>query len=368
LQELLEQYKSPKTNAPVAITPEWVSQRQQRVLDILRHWIANYDFFKHAEVVETFRKFLPSLPAEIQSEFATLLKGNSTSNEQNWTANDEEVKREFNLTVVSKHVILKPKLRKRFSANHIKIFDVSATELARQLCLDHQREFRNININDFSTTGSPLVSPNSRSNLSQFVQKFNVEVKALSQAVMKATNSKERYKLVKYLIDVGYESLQLCNLNFVFMVVSALSQSFICRIVPIWNKIKTSKYNKKWERLLEVTSAERNYQTYRGIVKDIPPSSPCVPYPGKFLTDLIIINDGNADLIGTHINFHKRILWYTVVSKLLSFQRVPYLFEYVPAIQQLLRDITHPKELLDEEQLYQISLQIFPKGATKEQD
>jgi hypothetical protein len=89
---------------------------------------------------------------------------------------------------------------------------------------------------------------------------------------------------------------------------------------------------------------------------------------GKFLTDLIIINDGNADLIGTHINFHKRILWYTVVSKLLSFQRVPYLFEYVPAIQQLLRDITHPKELLDEEQLYQISLQIFPKGATKEQD
>lgn len=89
---------------------------------------------------------------------------------------------------------------------------------------------------------------------------------------------------------------------------------------------------------------------------------------GKFISDLTFINEGTPDLIEGQINFRKRILWYTVVSKLLSFQRVPYPFEPVPEIQQLLRDITHPKELLDEEQLYQRSLQVFPRGANKEVD
>lgn len=110
----------------------------------MRHWIINYDFLKHSDAVESFKQSLPLLPSELQIEFTKLLQDSALIlNTHDWAAHDEAIKKEITITIF-KPVKLKLVPKKRLTPNNIKFCDVNAIELARQICLYHQQEFRNV--------------------------------------------------------------------------------------------------------------------------------------------------------------------------------------------------------------------------------
>jgi hypothetical protein len=82
------------------------------------------------------------------------------------------------------------------------------------------------------------------------------------------------------------------------------------------------------------------------------------------LGDLTFIEDGNPDwLDGDLINWEKRRLQYTILSKIDAYQRTPFNYQRVPHLQKLLANMS----ILSDKALFEKSLEIEPRNATKSQ-
>src|SRR4051812_28843670 len=89
---------------------------------------------------------------------------------------------------------------------------------------------------------------------------------------------------------------------------------------------------------------------------------PCIPYLGTTLMDLTFIEEGNPDRLKNNlINFEKRKLVYTILSKIEQFQNVSYNFQRVPEIEELLKNLAQKSE----KETYSLSLVCEPRNATK---
>jgi len=73
------------------------------------------------------------------------------------------------------------------------------------------------------------------------------------------------------------------------------------------------------------------------------------------------MEDGNPDNVGGLINFFKRTIIAKVVQSVEQMQKTGYQFTMLPDIQKLLK--TMPT--LDDEELYERSLQLEPRNAKK---
>lgn len=85
---------------------------------------------------------------------------------------------------------------------------------------------------------------------------------------------------------------------------------------------------------------------------------------GTYLGDLTFIEDGNPDWInGNMINWEKRKLQYTILSKIDQYQRTAFNFRRVVDIQKLftIASVFSDKELFDR------SLELEPRNALKSQ-
>ena len=79
-----------------------------------------------------------------------------------------------------------------------------------------------------------------------------------------------------------------------------------------------------------------------------------------YLTDLTFIEDGHPDFLeGTnkYINFIKCRQMAVVIQDIQQYQQKCYSFHQVPIIYEYLNKLEH----LDEEALYQISLEVEPR-------
>lgn len=92
---------------------------------------------------------------------------------------------------------------------------------------------------------------------------------------------------------------------------------------------------------------------------------PCLPFVGVYLTDLTFIEEGNRDLLaGTQlINFAKHRRTAAVIAEVQRYQLQPYNFERVEAIAKFLSNL--PSE--DDETCYEKSLEIEPRGVTRDE-
>jgi len=116
------------------------------------------------------------------------------------------------------------------------------------------------------------------------------------------------------------------------------------------------------EQLEKICSMESSFKVLRLQMSDVSP--PCVPYIGTYLGDLTFIEDGNPDWInGNMINWEKRKLQYTILSKIDQYQRTAYNFRRVVDIQKLftIAAVYNDKELFDR------SLELEPRNALKSQ-
>lgn len=141
--------------------------------------------------------------------------------------------------------------------------------------------------------------------------------------------------------------------------VAALSQSPIHRLKRTWEQVPQRTMN-SFEELQGLMSVNKNWAEYRDILHSVNP--PCVPFVGMYLTDLVMIQDGNQDFLkksGHLINFYKRVKTAEVIRDIQQYQSVPYCLTAVPEIQVFIRrgmECTKPVN-----ELYDMSLALEPR-------
>jgi hypothetical protein len=90
---------------------------------------------------------------------------------------------------------------------------------------------------------------------------------------------------------------------------------------------------------------------------------PCIPFLGIYLQDLTFIEDGNPDIIKQStnlINFAKQQKSAEVIREIKQFQSPPYIFQYVPEIQEFVRFQLNASR--DVDYLYERSLELEPRA------
>ncbi|KAG0345718.1 hypothetical protein BGZ54_005451 [Gamsiella multidivaricata] len=117
--------------------------------------------------------------------------------------------------------------------------------------------------------------------------------------------------------------------------------------------------------LQNVTSSAKNWGDYRQELHSANP--PCVPFVGVYLTDLVMIEDGNPDMlkgVENHINFYKRVSTAEVIREIQQYQSVPYCLTSVREIQAYIRrGLDHAKPVGE---LYDMSLALEPREGEEE--
>lgn len=152
---------------------------------------------------------------------------------------------------------------------------------------------------------------------------------------------------------------QLNNFSMLSTTTAAMALSPVHRLKRTWELIP-SKAMTSLANLQAVTSSKKNWGDYRSELHSANP--PCVPFVGVYLTDLVMIQDGNPDNMKSddnHINFYKRVSTAEVIREIQQYQSVPYCLTTVPEIQSFIRrGLDHAKNVSD---LHAMSLELEPR-------
>jgi len=239
------------------------------------------------------------------------------------------------------------------------LLDLDPAELAKQICLFEWQNFVAIQTTEFfNQAWSKTHTQNRCPNLMKMINNFNYISSGICGLILSESKVANRRTVMWKLISVCQELQKLNNYNSLMAFFSAFNNSAISRLK--WTIEKLPPSAKKFlSEIEELMSMEGSYKKYRyEIGRAIPP---VIPYIGVFLSDLTFMEDGNPDNVGGLINFFKRRIIATVVRSVEQMQKTGYQFAALPDVQKLLKNMP----TLDDEQLYERSLQLEPRNAKK---
>lgn len=110
--------------------------------------------------------------------------------------------------------------------------------------------------------------------------------------------------------------------------------------------------------LEELMHPQSSFAVYREHLASTSP--PCIPFIAVYLSDLILIEEGNPNLIDGFINLDKCQLVYEVIAKLQLYQNESFKFPRLEPLASYLEALPR----FSEEQLYDISLMLEPREAS----
>eukprot|EP00732_Lithocolla_globosa_P000412 Lithocolla_globosa_v1_NODE_122_length_6074_cov_8.352550.p4 type:complete len:249 gc:universal NODE_122_length_6074_cov_8.352550:772-26(-) len=190
------------------------------------------------------------------------------------------------------------------------------------------------------------------------IEHFNHMTKWIAWEILSRKTLRNRIIVLAKMIDVMNELITLRNFNGAMEVFSALSSASVSRLKNTWTDLDMGHAN-LFNEISELLSAASSYKNYRSLLlKDR--TIPCVPYLGVHLGDMVFIEEGNKDFVSNGmINFSKCYQVAKVVGEVLRYQDVSYSFMLVEEVEEAMLS----KKDLDEETLYQMSLEIEPRDA-----
>ena len=224
----------------------------------------------------------------------------------------------------------------------VTILDFDAMELARQITLKTSLIFCSILPEELLATewtkqsSSLAVNVRAMSTLSTDLSNL------VSDSILQLEEPKKRAATIKQWIKVATKCLDLNNYDTVWAIVCSLDSTNIKRMRKTW-EIVPQKSKNLFDELRKVCDVSKNYNALRRRLEaEIPP---CLPFLGVYLTDLTMIDVGNAakrqlKLEGTSmpvINLDKHMKTATVISDLQRFQ-IPYRFIEVSELQTWMQD------------------------------
>ncbi|KAF9430795.1 hypothetical protein BGZ94_003845 [Podila epigama] len=244
----------------------------------------------------------------------------------------------------------------------IRFMDLDPLELARQLTImeaNLYNKIRPIECLGKAWTSTDPVQAAKAVNIKKIIEISNLYANWINELVLSERDIKKRAAILKHLVAVAEKLRQLNNFSTLSTTTAALSLSPIHRLRRTW-EIVPAKTTNLLESLQALTSSARNWAEYRAELHSVNP--PCVPFIGVYLTDLVMIEDGNPDILrstNNHINFYKRVSTAEVIREIQQYQSQPYCLTTVPEIQAFIRrGLANSKSVSE---LYDMSLALEPR-------
>ncbi|KAJ6251629.1 ras guanine nucleotide exchange factor i-related [Anaeramoeba flamelloides] len=324
-----------------------------RVVSVLKQWLRDPAEFND-ELLSDIESFIgKEIMAAQPSSAKTLLK----------LVSKLQLKQSLQLKmeVTQKASPPEPKLPKNIFNSNLKLWDVCAEELARQITIHVSKLFTQIHAFELTTQAwnKPKLKYKAI-NVLKLIYKFNDLVSYYIEKILDCEGLMERAAIMDKLIQMGDFFLQFNNFDCLIGVVSSVSCSPINRLKFTKDEVSSRSWD-IFEDLEEVTSEDHSYRNYRDALAQA--ENPIIPYIGMYLTDLTFIMDGNQDHINGLINFAKRKMLFLTIDKIQSFQMgCYYTFTEIAQIQKLIDQIT-PKKT--ENQYYDMSVLREPRGCER---
>jgi len=119
-----------------------------------------------------------------------------------------------------------------------------------------------------------------------------------------------------------------------------------------------------FEELVALTTGANNFCAYREKLRSTNP--PCIPYMGRYQTDLTFIEDGNAESLSNgYVNFFKRRLKAEIIREIQTYQQTGYNLIEVEPVMNWIKASSSESINVDEETIYNVSLIIEPREESK---
>ncbi|TPX66009.1 hypothetical protein SpCBS45565_g04755 [Spizellomyces sp. 'palustris'] len=294
-----------------------------------------------------------------------------------------------------------PKLPRSFSTTSPEIYALLSSsstgylefdplEMARQLAILEFEHFRRIKAHEcldqiwgdrrkkeMVQMGCNIKSEGVRSGLTDIIKHTNVVTVWIANSIIRHENLKDRRDTLKYFAQMALHCRELCNFNGITAINAAMSMAPVHRLRKTWEafKEKYPKIHEAYEEVAATVSPKGQYANYRRALKEVVP--PAVPFLGVSLTDLTFTELGNPDFIPdtAFINFDKRRkVYHILASSIQKYQTTSYNLLPVPGMLEFFRDLSRSGagksgraiglvelSLMDEEELYEMSLKVEPR-------
>lgn len=224
----------------------------------------------------------------------------------------------------------------------VSILDFDPLELARQITLKTSQLFCSILPEELlgcewmKQTSSLAVNVRAMSTLSTDISNL------VSESVLQLEDPKKRAAIIKHWTKIAQKCYDLSNYDSVFAIVCSLDSTNIRRMKKTWDLV-SQKTKNMLEELQKITDPDRNYRALRQVLNNQLP--PCIPYPGRYLTDLTFVDAGNPatrQLNGDQgaievINLDKHMKTARIISDLQRFQ-IPFRIQEVSELQTWMQD------------------------------
>jgi son of sevenless len=304
LDMLAERYRhgEPNTNAEVKRVI------QIRVVNILRKWITTYyaDFEENLAIRDRLNKFVSANASEATSgamlrSLPELLTKKVNSNRDNGGSSP------LPQSITWRRGIL----------------EIHPNELAEQLTLIELDRFKKVSplaltCQQWSRAKeNPLVRP-----LRALIDHFNDISMWLASEILLTPNVRQRAEVIKTLLHMIRQLLNLRNYSTLLQVVAALNLTCVTRLKRTWELVPKALLSalKEANSLMGV---DKGFAKYRRRISEEQP--PLIPYLGLCLNDLVLIEEGNNTFAGEGlVNFVKMSKIAQVIRDIQWYQTSAY--------------------------------------------
>ncbi|CAI5726027.1 unnamed protein product [Hyaloperonospora brassicae] len=183
----------------------------------------------------------------------------------------------------------------------------------------------------------------------------HVSTWVVSQILMRS-DVDQRAEILAYFIRVAGVLLSpLQNLDGFMAVMNAANDSSIFRLKKTWGRLPPQA-RELWQELMPLT--EKGARPLNKLTKESTP--PLIPYLGVVIQNVIALQEYPDRVEGDLLNFKKIRSIGSLIQKLLSFQKTPYL---LPTDKRVLEHICSPVPFVDGDACFTRSLKIEPRVA-----
>ncbi|KAF8976087.1 hypothetical protein BGZ46_008586, partial [Entomortierella lignicola] len=328
-----------------------------RVFNIIKSWLETYyleDESDDKEALSMIKDFSRSAAMKDTMSFAAVQLIKLV--EKREQSDGSFRKMVLNLTTQAPQPILPRNLKK------IKFLEIDPLEFSRQLTIMEATVYNKIRPVECLAKAWMSEDPEmaaKAANIKKMIETSNLFSNWINELVLSEKELKKRVLVIRHLVNIAEKLHQLNNFSMLSATMAALSQSPIHRLKRTWEQVPTRTMTSFMD-LQALMGVAKNWAEYREELHNVNP--PCVPFVGMYLTDLVMIQDGNGDFLkkSNHlVNFYKRVKTAEVIREIQQYQSVPYCLTAVPEIQAFIRrGLDCTKSVAD---LYDMSLALEPR-------